>query len=434
MSPETIGIIGVAVVIILLFARMWIGAAMAIVGFLGTAYLQGLEAGFSVAGLVPYENIATYVMSPLPMFALMGVIVGATGLGEELYGATYKWIGQLRGGLASATVLACALIAAISGSGATATIIMGKTALPEMRRFKYDDALATGCIAMGGTLGILIPPSIAFILYALMTEQSVGVLYMAGFLPGVLLTVLFIITITTMTTIRPILGPAGPRTSFKDKMISLKNVWHIVVLFLLVLGGIYLGIFTATEAGAVGVFGSLVIALVKRRLSRKNIVPIFLEGVEITGMILLLLVGAFMFMKFLGLSKLPFMLAELISNLAWSPYAILALVIIIYLILGMILDIYSAILLTIPITYPVIVGLGFDPVWYGVILVILIELGLVTPPVGMNVFTLSGLTEVKIGTIFRGIVPFCVAALVCIILLTIFPQIALFLPSTMTVR
>jgi len=326
------------------------------------------------------------------------------------------------------------LIAAISGSGATATIIMGKTALPEMRKYKYEDSLATGCIAIGGTLGILIPPSIAFILYALMTEQSVGALYMAGFLPGVLLTVLFIATITIMTLIRPILGPAGPKTSFKDKILAFKTIWHIVVLFLLVLGGIYLGIFTATEAGAVGVFGSIVIAAIKRRFSRKMIVPIFLEGVEITGMILLLLVGAFMFMKFLGLSKLPFMLAQLIGTLAWSPYAILSLVIIIYLILGMILDVYSAILLTIPITYPVIVGLGFDPVWYGVILVILIELGLVTPPVGMNVFTLSGLTEVKIGTIFRGIVPFCVAVLVCIVLLTIFPQIALFLPSTMAVR
>jgi C4-dicarboxylate transporter, DctM subunit len=434
MSSELIGLFGVVLVLILLFARMWIGAAMAMVGFIGTAYLQGIAAGFSVAGMVPYESIATYVMSPLPMFVLMGVIVGATRLGEELYDTAYNWIGQMRGGLASATIVASALIAAISGSGVTATIIMAKTALPEMKKHGYDSSLATGSIASAGTLGILIPPSVAFILYALITEQSVGTLYMAGLIPGILLTIAFICTVSIMTTINPRLGPKGPKTAFKAKIISLKNSWYILVLFILVLGGIYIGIFTATEAGAVGVFGALVIAAVKRRLNRKNIVNIFMESVEFTGMILLLLVGAFMFTKFLGVSELPFMITDMITNLSVSKYIILVIIILIYVVLGMFLDIYSAILLTIPITYPIVMNLGFDPIWYGVMIVMLVELGLITPPIGMNVFTLSGMTDIKVGTIFYGVLPFCIAVLVCMVLIIIFPDIALFLPYSMTVR
>ncbi len=432
MSAELVGLTGVVIVVVLLlFFRMWIGLAMALVGFLGILYLQGFKQAFGVVGTVPYETVAYYPMAALPLFVLMGVIVGNTSMGEDLYDAAYKWIGMMRGGLASATVLACAVFAAITGSSATGTVLMGKVALPQMRKYKYDDAIASGCIASAGTMGILIPPSMGLILYGLLTEQSVGKLFIAGFVPGLLLTILLILAITVITAFRPEAGPAGPKTALKVKVASLKRTWHVVLLFLLVLGGIYGGIFTPTEAGAIGAFGAFVIVAITRQLTRKNFVDILKEAGWTSAMIFLIIIGAFIFMKFLGISKLPFALVEIIEKLQVSKYVVFAGIILLYIILGMFLEVYSAVTFTIPIIYPVIVALGFDPIWFGVIFVLVIEMGLITPPVGMNAFILGGMTGIPLHTIFRGIVPFFLAMLICIFLLTIFPEIALFLIRTM---
>jgi tripartite ATP-independent transporter DctM subunit len=432
MSAELIGLIGVVIlVVLLLFFRMWIGLAMALVGSLGILYLQGFKQAFGVMCTVPYETVAYYPIAALPLFVLMGVIVGNTSIGEDLYYAVYKWIGSLRGGLASATVLACAVFASITGSSATGTVLMSKVALPQMRRYKYDDAMASGCIASAGTMGILIPPSMGFILYGLLTEQSIGKLFMAGFLPGILLTILMILAITIITAFRPEAGPAGPKTTFKEKVASLKRIWHVMLLFLLVLGGIYGGIFTPTEAGAIGAFGAFVIVVITRQLTRKIFQEILKESVTTSAMIFFIVVGAFIFMKFLGISKLPFALVKIIEQLQVSKYVIIAGIILLYILLGMFLEIYSAVTFTIPIIYPIIVALGFDPIWFGVIIVLIIEMGLITPPVGMNVFILSGMTGIPLDTIFRGIVPFFIAMVICVLLLVIFPEIALFLPRTM---
>ena len=432
MSAELVGLIGVAVVIVLLlFFRVWIGMAMTIVGCLGILYLQGFKQAFGVMGTVPYETVAYYPMAALPLFVLMGVIVGNTSIGEDLYYAVYKWIGELRGGLASATVIACAVFAAITGSSATGTVLMGKVALPQMKRYKYDDAMASGCIVSAGTMGILIPPSMGLILYGLLTEQSVGELFMAGILPGLLLTFLLTLAIMIITAFRPTAGPAGPKTPFKVKVASLKKTWHVVLLFLLVLGGIYGGIFTPTEAGAIGAFGALVIVAATGQLTRKVFMDILKEAGWTSAMIFLIVIGAFIFMKFLAISKLPFAMVEVIEHFKVSKYVVFAGIMLLYIILGMFLEVYSAVTFTIPIIYPIIVALGFDPIWFGVIIVLVIEMGLITPPVGMNVFILSGMSDIPLHVIFRGVLPFVIAMIFCVILLVIFPQIALFLPSLM---
>jgi len=308
---------------------------------------------------------------------------------------------------------------------------MGKVALPEMRKHKYDDQLATGSIACAGTLAFLIPPSIAFILYGIITEQSIGKLFMAGMLPGILLAALFAVTIMIVTAFRPEAGPAGPKTSFKEKIVSLKGVWATLVLFLLVMGGIYGGVFTPTEAGAVGAGGAILIGIISRRLSLKDFRYSLVDTGVLTAMVLLLMMGVSIFMRFIAISKVPFLLSATISQLNVSPVVIFVGIVFMYIILGMFTDIIASVLLTIPILYPVIISLGFDPIWFGVIVVIVIEIGMVTPPIGLDVFILGGITGVPVGTIFRGVWPFCIAAIICVVILTIFPQIALFIPSMM---
>jgi tripartite ATP-independent transporter DctM subunit len=432
MSPEIIGLIGVLVLIVFLLAGMWIGVAMAVIAILGIAVIRGFSLSFTVTGMIPFQNIAFYPISCLPMFVLMGVIIAETGIGEDLYDTAYKWVGQLRGGLAIATVLACAALGAVTGISAAAIVSMGKVALPEMRKHNYDEPLATGSIACAGTLALLIPPSIAFVMYGVLTENSIGKLFIAGILPGILLAILFAITISIITVVRPQSGPSGPKTSVKVKIFSLKNTWHVICLFLLVLGGIYGGIFTPTEGGAVGAFGAFVIAGIYRRLTFKKFIHCLRETAIMTGMILFIISGAFLFMHFMAVSKLPFALGNLIAALNVPRMVIFAGLVVVYIILGMFLDIMSCIMLTIPIVYPAILVMGFDPIWFGVMLVILIEMGLVTPPVGMDVFFLSGVTGIPVGTIFRGVAPFCMAMIVCIVILAAFPQIALLLPTMMT--
>jgi C4-dicarboxylate transporter DctM subunit len=431
MTPEIAGLIGIAVLIVLLFSRMWIGLAMAFIGFIGFVYGTDINKSLSLLGTVPYHTIAFYAITCVPLFILMGVVVSNTGVSRDLYDSAYKWIGQTKGGLSIATVAACAGFAAIAGDSIAGAVTMGKVAYPEMKRYKYDETLATSCIAAGGTLGILIPPSLGFIMYGILTEESIGKLFMAGIFPGLLLAALFVAVILFITTRHPKAGPPGPKTSFREKVLSLKNTWPILVLFLLVLGGIYLGFFTPTEAGAVGAFGAIIITFISRRLTIRILLNSLLEATKTTAMVMLLVVGAFILMRFLTISGLTSLLVETIGGLTLSKYIIFALIIVFYIIVGMFLEIMASMVVTIPFVYPMVMALGFDSVWFGVVLVLVMEMGLITPPVGLNVFALSGVTDVPIGTIFRGVWWFVAAMLLCVLIVTIFPQIALFIPNMM---
>jgi len=431
MSSEFVGLIGIIFLIILLFCRMWIGFAMALVGFLGLFYLNGFDKAGIVLGTIPFSRISFYPMSALPLFVLMGIVVGDAGLSSDLYDTAYKWFGRMRGGLAVATVFASGAFAAITGSSAASVVTMGKVALPEMQRYKYSPKLATGVIAAGGTIGILIPPSLGFILYAILTEESIGRLFMAGIIPGILEVIFYAITIYLLCLFNPSMGPKGEHFKFKEKIVSLKLTWPVLALFVLVIGGIYGGIFTPTEAGAIGAFGAMIVAVAMRRLNGRGLVSSLTQALQTSAMIIILVVGAFIFANFMAVSKLPFLFGELITTLTVSKYIILAGIIVIYIILGMFLDIFSSILLTIPIIFPSVLAMGFDPIWFGVIMVRVMEIGLITPPIGMNVFILAGVTDIPLGTIFRGIIPFVIADIAHVALLVAIPSLSLFLPNAM---
>lgn len=431
MSPEIIGVIGLIALVVLLFTGMWIGLAMAFVGFFGYVSIRGLEAAMGIAAKIPYTTVAYYSLSTIPLFVLMGVLIFKARIGQDLYETAYKWVGQFPGGLAMATVLACALFGAITGTSSAALTAIGKNALPEMKKYGYDDSLASASMVTAGTLAIMIPPSIAFIIYAILTEQSVGELFIAGIIPGIILTVLFLIVIVVMITIRPGSGPPGPKTTLKEKIISAKSIWHVLLLFLLVLGGIYFGVFTPTEAGAIGAFGATIIGFATRRLSFKSFMESLFESAQISVMIFLLIIGAYFFMKFLAISKIPLVLSEIITQLSVSPLIIMVGIIVLFIILGMFLDIYSAIMLTVPILYPLVISYGFSPIWFGVLVVLVIQIGLVTPPVGLDAYILSGVSGIPVYTIYRGIWPFFIGMLVLIVLLVAFPDLTLVLPRLM---
>jgi tripartite ATP-independent transporter DctM subunit len=431
MSPETIGLLGVAVLIILLFLRVWIGTCMVIVGFVGFVSIVSLKHGFLIMGSVPYAAIANETVASVPLFILMGVVVSNTGVGKDLYYSAYKWMGQFRGGLAMATVVACGGFAAITGSSPATAATMGKVALPEMEKYKYDTKLTAGAVAAGGTLGILIPPSMGFILYGILTEESVGKLFMAGIIPGLLEILFYVAVIFAMCLIKPSLGPAGPKTRMKEKIVSLRYTWAMMLLFILVIGGIYGGWFTPTEAGAVGAFGAIVISFIAGKLNMSNLTAAILETAQTTAMIVMIISCAFIFTKFMAVSRLPDHLAGFIGGLPFPPLIILFFIILLYIILGMFLDAPSMMVLTLPILFPVALSLGFDPIWYGVIMVRVIEVGLITPPIGMNAYVLSGATGIPVGLIFRGVVPFIAADIVHIALLIALPALSLFLPSLM---
>jgi C4-dicarboxylate transporter DctM subunit len=424
MSPEYIGLIGVGFLVVLLFMRMWVGLAMAVLGFLGYAAITSFKNALLVAGSVPYSAIANEAVAAVPLFILMGVVVSNTGVSGDLYRAAYKWLGQLRGGLAMSTVVACGGFAAMSGSSAATAATMGKVALPEMRKYGYDEKLSTGAVAAGGTIGILIPPSMGFILYGILTEESIGKLFMAGIIPGILEILFYIAVIIILCQSNPMLGPAGPKTGFMEKLASLRYTWAMLCLFLLVMGGIYGGWFTPSEAGAIGAFGAIIISAISGKMTRENMMASILEAARTTAMIVLIIAGAFIFMKFMAVSRLPSWLADFVAGLPFSPMIIMMLILLLYIILGMFLD-------TLPILFPVIISLGFDPIWYGVVMVRVMEVGLITPPMGLNVFILAGATDTPLGIIFRGIVPFLIADILHIALLVAFPGISLFLVRMM---
>ncbi|NLM14945.1 MAG: TRAP transporter large permease [Clostridiaceae bacterium] len=431
MSPELIGLLGVVVLIAMICARVWIGAALAIVGFFGIVIMNGWDTALGVIVTAPFTQMDNYTTTAIPMFTLMGMIIAETSIGRNLFDFANKFLGRRRGGVASATVVAAGLMGAVTGSDNVSCVIMSKMALPELKRLNYADSLATASVAAGAPLAILIPPSMAFIMYAMLTENSVGSLFMAGIIPGIVMIIAFVIAITITCTLNPALGPKGEKFTRREKLISLKGVVPVIILFLIVLGSIYAGICTATEAGALGSAGALVIALIGREIDGKKIVNILVETVLAVGFVVFMLVGTFVFIKFIALSQLPFAITALITNLS-APSAIIIIAIgIMYVVLGMLMPQIPMMILTVPLLYPSILALGFDPIWFGVFVVLMMALGAISPPIGMDAFIVSGLSGVPVTTIYKGLWPFIIADIIVIILVAIFPVIVTWLPGIM---
>lgn len=432
MSETLIGVWGIAALFFCLVARLPVGMALLVVGFGGIWVIDGQRTAIATMSSETYSSVTAYSLSIIPLFVLMGNMAGAAGYSQRLYEAAYALIGRLRGGLASSTVLGCAAFAAVSGSSVATAVTIGKVALPEMKRFGYSDGLATGSVAAGGTLGILIPPSTGFVLYAILTEESIGKLFIAGILPGILLSLLFIVVVMIVTRLRPEEGPVGPKSTAAEKLTATLRSMPLIGVILVSIGGIYLGVFTPVEAAGVGATLVTVMALSTGAVKFSKVPDILLETVTMTAMLYLIIIGAHVFGPFLALTHIPETLALQLEAFGLGPYGTLLLILIGYIILGMFFDGLAMLVVTMPVVYPIVTGLGFDPIWFGVICVIVIEMGLITPPVGINVFVVKGVADnVPMATIFRGVGPFWLAMAVCLALLVAFPQIALYLPETM---
>ncbi len=430
MSPTVIGIIGILALFILIFSRMPIGFLMAIIGFFGFASIVSVDASLNLIAKDFFNVFGSYNLTVIPLFVLMGQLSFHAGISSRLFDAAYRFIGHLPGGLAIATIGACSAFAAICGSTNATAATMAAATLPEMKRYNYKPGLATGVVAAGGSLGILIPPSVIFIVYGILTEQSIGKLFMAGLLPGIMLTILFVITILIWVGLNPELGPPGPKATWKERFQSLTGIFETLIIFILVMGGLFGGIFTPTEAGAVGAFGTLVVAMLRGNLSMDGLVTSIFETTRITTMILVIVAGATIFGHFLAVSRIPFDIANWISGFNLPAAVIISLIILVYLIGGCFIDSLALIMLTIPIFYPVVMKLGFDPLWFGVVIVLVTQIGVITPPVGVNVYVVSGVArDVPLNVIFKGVVPLLIALVIGTLLLIPFPQIALFLPS-----
>ncbi|RLC18539.1 MAG: hypothetical protein DRI24_02860 [Deltaproteobacteria bacterium] len=432
IEESTFGIISLLVLFMLIFFRVHVGAAMAMTGLWGMAFLTDSESGLSLLGMVSQTVASNYVWSVAPLFMLMGVLVAASEFSRDLYNAAYKWLGHMRGGLASATLAACAAFAAVVGDSLSGVITMGTIALPEMKKFKYNIKLATGCIAVGGSLGILIPPSLGFIVYGLITEQSIGRLFLAGFLPGVLALISLIIMVYVRCRLNPLLGPAGPKFSIIERIVSVKKSSPVFAMFFLVMGGIWLGFFTPTEAGAIGAFSAIVFGLILRRLNFASFIESLISGIKLTSVIFFIFVYATAFTQYLTVTQLPVVLANFVSGLDLPAYGILSVILFVYLLLGCVMNALPVLILTLPVVFPTVISLGFDPIWFGVLLVILVEIGQITPPIGMSVFALQGVAkDVPMYTVFAGVFPFWIVLIGVIIILIVFPEICLFLPNLM---
>lgn len=430
IEETTFGAISLLVLFGLIFAGVHVGAAMAMATLWGMAFLDTTEGGLALLAMVSQTVASNYIWSVAPLFMLMGVVVAAAAFSRDLYNTAYKWMGHMKGGLASATLGACTAFAAVVGDSLSGVVTMGSIAYPEMRKYKYDTKLATGVIAVGGSLGILIPPSLGFIIYGLLTEQSIGRLFIAGLIPGVLALIALVGLVTFRCTRNPELGPAGPKFTFGEKMRSVYQSWPVLTIFLLVMGGIWLGFFTPTEAGAVGAFSAIVIAAFMGRLTFKKFWESVVGGMKLTGVVFFIFIYATAYTQYLTLTEIPMAMSEFVAGMETNRYIVLAVIMVIYLLLGCLMNSLPALILTLPIIFPTVVALGFDPIWFGVILVILVEIGQVTPPIGMSVFALQSVVkDVPMYTIFAGVLPLWLALLAVIILLVIFPQLVLFLPN-----
>ena len=432
MSPSTIGIIGIVALFALLAVRMPVGIVMMLIGAIGIAVINGWPAALATLGSEPFVIASNFELLIIPMFVLMGNLASISGMSRDLYGAAYAWFGHWRGGLASATIAACAGFAALSGSSVASAVTMGRVSLPEMRRYEYSPRLATGCIAAGGTLGILIPPSTGFVIYAILTEESIGRLFLAGVFPGLLLTGLFMLSIAIQTRFNPQLGPPGPKIPMRERLIATYQALAMIGIIVVTIGGIYSGFFTAGEAAGVGAFLAFALALARRAVNKDSLTTTLLQTVRTSAFAFLILIGAHVFNPFLALTQIPGDLASLLIGTQLTPLGILIILLFAFIVLGMFLEGFAILVLSLPIVHPLIIELGYDPIWFGVIMVIVLEMGLISPPVGVNVFVVKGIAEdVPMGQIFIGILPFWAAMLICLVLLVAFPQIALFLPNTM---
>ncbi len=431
MNLVLVGIAGILILLLVLFfLGMPVGFAMAVVGFCGFWYVVSFKAAITMVGGDLWFTFSKYGLTVIPLFVFMGYLAFNAGIAERLYNAAYKWVGHWPGGLAIATIGADELFAAICGSNTATAATMGAVALPQMKKYNYDTRLSSGTVVTGGTLGTVMPPSVVMIVIGLQTEQSIARLFLGGILPAILLGILFVLTILVLCRLNPEFGPAGPKTSFTEKIKSLPGVIEAIAIFVLVIGGLFVGLFTPTEAGAVGVFFTFIVTVATRRLTWNGFISSIMETLKISCMVFVLVTGAIIFGRFLAVTRIPFMVADFAAALPVSPYIILAFVLLVYIIGGCVMDALGFLVLTIPIFFPLGIALGFDPIWYAIILTMVTTLGAITPPVGVNIYVVKALApEIDIGTIFKSVSYFLVACIVSIIILIIFPQIVLFIPG-----
>ncbi|MBI4775604.1 MAG: TRAP transporter large permease [Deltaproteobacteria bacterium] len=432
MNPTVVGLLGTLVLVLAFFSRMPVAYVMTLIGFVGFSYLRGGSAGLALLSRDFYDVYSSYGLTIIPLFILMGQIAFNAGISRKLYDAAYKFLGSTRGGLAMATIAACTAFGAVCGSSPATAATMATVGLPEMKRYRYGAELATGSVASGGSLGMLMPPSIVMIVYGILTEQSVGKLFVAGILPAFFITVLFIMTISVYCRFNPEQGPAGETFSFREKIRSLSEMSETLIVFLVVMGGLFWGVFTPTEAGGVGAFGVLLLALIRGQITWTGFVKSLYETLRTTCMVLLLIAGAVIFGHFLAVTRIPFSIASWVGGLALPPFAIIGMIVLVYLIGGCFIDALALVMLTIPIFYPIVIDLGYDPIWFGVIIVLVTQMGVITPPVGINVYVVSGMDrETPLELIFKGSLPFLIALIVGTGVLIMLPKFVTWLPDLM---
>jgi C4-dicarboxylate transporter DctM subunit len=430
VSPDAVAVLGFVVLFALMLLRVPVGMAMGLVGVTGYAYLSGGAPALKLVGQTSMRTVTSYQFGVIPMFLLMGAFVSHSGISRELFRAANTFVGHRRGGLGLATIVSCGGFAAISGSSVATAATFSAVAYPEMRRYGYPQSFATGVIAAGGTLGAMLPPSTVLAVYALITQQDVGKLFQAGILPGLLAMTMYMLTIAVIVRVRPNFLPTVPKTSWEQKLASLKDVWAPVTLFLLVIGGLYGGVFTPTEAGGMGASGAFILGVLRGRLDGKAIRASLLQATRTAAAVFTVLIGALLFGYFLTITQVPQKVTEFLTGLGVGPYGVLALIMLMYLVLGCLMDALAMIILTVPIIFPVVTALGFDPIWFGVIIVMTVELGLIHPPVGMNVFVIKSVVhDVTFSSIFKGVLPFIATDILRLIILIAFPIIALWLPN-----
>ena len=432
LSTDAIAIIGFVVLFILMLLRVPVGMAMGLVGVTGYSYIVGVGPALKLVGQTSMRTVTDYTFGVIPMFMLMGALVSVSGVSRELFKAANSMIGHLRGGLGVATVLACGGFAAICGSSVATAATFSSVAYPEMRRFGYPQSFSTGVIAAGGTLGAMLPPSTVLAVYAILTQQDIGKLFMAGIIPGLLAMLMYVTTIIIIVKVRPDWLPGGELKPWNERLVDLKAVWAPLVLFLFVIGGLYGGFFTPTEAGGVGASGAFILGLIRGKLNRTNIREALLQATRTSAAVFTVLIGALLFGYFLTITQSPQKLTAFLTGMGVGRYGVLAMIMVMYLVLGCLMDAMAMIILTVPIIFPVILALGFDPIWFGIIIVMTVELGLIHPPVGMNVFVIKSVVkDVSFTTIFKGVIPFVVTDIIRLIILIAFPIIALWLPARM---
>jgi C4-dicarboxylate transporter, DctM subunit len=436
VNPTWIGIVGIFVMVAMFMTRMPVAYVMALVGFVGFALLISIQGGLALLSRNIYESFSSYGLTTIPLFVLMGQFAFNSGISRRLYETAYKYTGSTRGGLAMATVAACTAFGAVCGSSPATAATMATVGLPEMKRYRYADELATGCVAAGGGLGMIMPPSVVLIVYGVLTEQSIGALFVAGIIPAIVITILFVIAIFIWCWFAPDQGPCGEKFTLKQKIRSLTGMIDTVAVFVLVMGGMFVGLFTPNEAAGVGAFGVLAVSLIRRQMTWKGFVKSLNETLRTSCMVMFLIASAVVFGKFLAVTRIPFNIASWIGGFHLPPLLVMTAIILVYLAGGCIMDALAMVMLTIPIFYPVVINLGYDPIWFGIIIVLVTQMGVITPPVGINVYVVYGVAEGVVGkiplqAIFKGILPFLVAVIAGTVLMMIFPEIVLYLPNLM---